>query len=480
METTPVIHEVEWLARWRGGQEVERGEGALSGRCRRLGAGFGAFDGAPGHVDAEHLEAEGGEPDRVRSGPATDVERASGSEPETLHRVDKIRVRFVGVPRKEPLLIVLVPASVCHPRSLKASLCVVPMRSAGHGRYGRLMSELTNRCYRLRSRPERLVTEDVLELVEEPVPSIGPGQALARTRYLSLDPSNRIWMSDARSYLPPVPIGDVMRGIGICEVIESQRDDMRPGDFVTGFSGWQEYVVVDDADEFPLTVLPAPLPAPAPALLGPLGHTGITAYLGIEDIADLKPGETMVVSAAAGAVGSIAAQIGKARGARVVGLAGSDDKCKHLVDEFGLDACVNYKADDWREQLDGATPDGIDVDFENAGGEIMDHVLRRINIGARIVLCGMISQYTSYGDGAGPAGQREIAQLIMRRATMRGFLVLDHADRFPEAIEYLAGLLANGQLQYDETIVEGLENAPQALNDMFSGANVGKLLIKVS
>lgn len=355
------------------------------------------------------------------------------------------------------------------------------MRPSGHPYYGRLMSDLVNPCFRLRSRPERLVTDDVLELVRESVPPIGPGQALARTRYLSLDPSNRIWMSEAPSYLPPVPIGDVMRGIGIAEVIESQRDDMKPGDFVTGFTGWQEYVVVDEAiNEFPLTVLAAPLPAPAPALLGPLGHTGITAYLGIEDIADLKPGETMVVSAAAGAVGSIAAQIGKARGARVVGLAGSDDKCKHLVDAFGLDACVNYKADDWREQLDAATPDGIDVDFENAGGEIMDHVLRRINIGARIVLCGMISQYTSYGDGDGPAGQREIAQLIMRRATMRGFLVLDHADRFPEAIAYLAGLLAEGQLQYDETIVEGLENAPQALNDMFAGTNVGKLLVKVS
>jgi NADPH2:quinone reductase len=286
-------------------------------------------------------------------------------------------------------------------------------------------------------------------------------------------------MGEAPSYLPPVPLGAVMRGIGVCEVIESQRDDLKPGDHVTGFTGWQEYVVVDDAvNEFPLTVLPAPLPAPIPALLGPLGHTGITAYLGIEDIADLQPGETMVVSAAAGAVGSIAAQIGKARGAYVVGLAGSDDKCKHMVDEFGLDACINYKASDWREQLDTATPTGIDVDFENVGGEIMDHVLTRLNIGARIPLCGMISTYTS--DGAGPAGQRQISQLIMRRATMRGFLVLDHADRFPEAIDYLAGLLAAGKLKYDETIVDGLENARDTLNDMFSGSNVGKLLIKVS
>jgi len=343
------------------------------------------------------------------------------------------------------------------------------------------MTDLTNRLFRLRQRPTKLVTDQDLEFVEEPVPAIGPGQALARTKYLSLDPSNRIWMSESPSYLPPVPLGDVMRGIGICEVIESQRDDLKPGDHVTGFTGWQEYVLVDDAvNEFPLTALPSPLPAPIPALLGPLGHTGITAYLGIEDIADLKPGETMVVSAAAGAVGSIAAQIGKARGAYVVGLAGSDDKCKHMVEEFGLDACVNYKASDWREQLDAATPNGIDVDFENAGGEIMDHVLTRLNIGARIPLCGMISQYTTYGDADGPAGQRQISQLIMRRATMRGFLVLDHADRFPEAIDYLAGLLAEGKLKYDETIVDGLENARDTLNDMFSGSNVGKLLIKVS
>jgi len=335
--------------------------------------------------------------------------------------------------------------------------------------------------FRLRQRPTGLVTGENLEFVEEPVAEIGPGQALARTKYLSLDPSNRIWMSDSRSYLPPVPIGAVMRGIGICEVIESKRDDLKPGDHVTGFTGWQEYVVVDDAvNEFPLTALPSPLPAPIPSLLGPLGHTGITAYLGIEDIADLKPGDTMVVSAAAGAVGSIAAQIGKARGAYVVGLAGSDDKCRHMVDELGLDACINYKASDWREQLDAATPNGVDVDFENVGGEIMDHALGRLNIGARIALCGMISEYSSYGDGDGPAGQRQIGQLIMQRATMRGFLVLDHVDRFPEAIDHLAGLLAEGKLKYDETIVDGLENAPTALNDLFGGSNVGKLLIKVS
>lgn len=348
-------------------------------------------------------------------------------------------------------------------------------------RYGRAMSSATNRCYRLRQRPVGAVSKADLEFTEEPVPPIGAGRALIRTLLLSIDPSNRIWMSEARSYMPPVPIDAVMRGIGICEVVESQRDGMRPGDLVSGFSGWQDYCIVDDATaELPFTVLPAPLPVPMTALLGPLGHTGITAYLGVQDIADLKPGETMVVSAAAGAVGSIAGQIGKARGARVVGLAGSTQKCRHVVEDLGFDACINYKDAGWREQLDAATPDGVDVDFENVGGEIMDHVLGRLNIGARIALCGMIAHYTAYGEGSEIPGQRQIAQLIMQRALMRGFLVLDHPDRFPEAIEYLGGLLAEGKLKYDETVIEGLENARDALNQLFEGSNVGKLLIRVA
>lgn len=343
------------------------------------------------------------------------------------------------------------------------------------------MSSNTNRCYRLRRRPVGAVTEADLELVEEPVPAVGPGQALVRTLLLSIDPTNRIWMSDARGYMPPVPVGAVMRGIGIGEVAASERDDMRPGDLVSGFCGWQDYCVVDDATaEIPFSVLPSPLPVPMPALLGPLGHTGITAYLGIEDISDLKPGETMVVSAACGAVGSIAGQIGKARGARVVGLAGSAAKCRRVVNDLGFDACVNYKDADWREQLDAATPDGIDVDFENVGGEIMDHVLGRLNVGARIALCGMIAEYNAYSEGAVLPGQRQIAQVLMQRAVMKGFLVLDHADRFAEAIEYLGGLLAAGNLTYDETLIDGLENARDALNQMFEGSNVGKLLIRVA
>jgi NADPH2:quinone reductase len=334
-----------------------------------------------------------------------------------------------------------------------------------------------NRCFRLRRRPEGVVTEQHLELVEEPVPPIGEKQALIRTLWLSLDPTNRVWMSDVRGYMPPVPIDGVMRGIGIGQVADSQRDDLKPGDFVIGLTGWQDHVVADnEANETPFTVLPSPPPVPLNLLLGALGHTGITAYIGIEDIGKPQPGETMVVSAAAGAVGSVAGQIGKARGARVVGLAGTPEKCRHVVEDFGFDACVNYKDPDWREQLDAATPDGIDVDFENVGGEIMDHVLGRMNIGARIALCGMISQYSALGS----QGQRNIGQMISTRALMKGFLVLDYVDRYPEAIGYLAGLLGEGKLKYDEMVVEGLENARDALNRMFEGANTGKLLIKVA
>lgn len=345
------------------------------------------------------------------------------------------------------------------------------------------MTDRTNRCFRLRRRPDGLVTTDDLELVEEGIPALQDGQALVRTLWLSVDPTNRIWMSDLRGYLPPVPIGAVMRGLGIGEVVESRRDDMPVGAHVTGMLGFQDHCVADDAQlEAPLTVLPDPLPAPPQALLGALGHTGITAWLGIEDICRPQAGETLVVSAAAGAVGSIAGQLGKAHGARVVGLAGTTEKCKHVVEDLGFDACVNYKDLDWQEQLADATPDGIDADFENVGGEIMDAVLNRMNIGARVALCGMISEYNDYGPGQSSTvpGQRAIGQFIMQRATMTGFLVLDHADRFPEAIGALATLAGEGKLRWTETVVEGLESTIDALNQLFAGANTGKLLVRVA
>lgn len=343
------------------------------------------------------------------------------------------------------------------------------------------MSETVNRAYRLRQRPEGELADGDLELVSEEIPELADGQALVRTELLSLDPTNRIWMSDIKGYMPPVPLGAVMRGLGIGEVVASRREDMPVGAKVSGFLGWQEYCLADDSLlEAPLSVLPEPLPAPLPAFLGALGHTGITAYVGV-DMAGLKEGETMVVSAAAGAVGSVAGQIGKERGARVVGIAGGPEKCAHVVEQLGFDACVDHRAADWRERLDAATPDGVDVDFENVGGEIMDHVLMRLNIGARIALCGMISEYNSYTGENSSAGLRNIGQLIMMRASMFGFLVLDHADRFEEAIAHLATMLGEGKLRYDETVVEGgIAAAPEALRQLFAGTNVGKLLLRVA
>jgi NADPH-dependent curcumin reductase CurA len=336
----------------------------------------------------------------------------------------------------------------------------------------------TNRCHRLRRRPDGELRPGDLELVEEPVPEPADGQAIVRVLWLSLDPTNRIWMSEVRGYMPPVQIDDVMRGLGIGEVVASRSPALPIGALVTGFTGWQEYLLVDDTSG--LTVLPEPLPGPLEAFLGVLGHTGITAWLGIEIFGRPAEGETVVVSAAAGAVGSVAGRLAKHRGARVVGIAGGPAKCTHVVDDLGFDACVDHRSPDWRAALDAATPDLIDVDFENVGGPIMDHILGRLSIGARIALCGMISQYN--GDDATERldGLINVSQLIMQRATMTGFLVLDHPDRFGEAIGALAQLLGEGRLRYDQTIVDGLDNAPAALAQLFDGSNTGKLLIRVA
>ena len=337
------------------------------------------------------------------------------------------------------------------------------------------MSDEVNRRFRLRRRPNGAVTETDLELVEESVPSTGPGQALIRTLWLSIDPANRIWMSPVDYGLPPVPIDGVMRGLGIGAVVQSRRQDMRAGDLVSGVTGWQDYALADDgANELPFTVVTPPPSASLGALLGPLGNPGITAYLGLHDIGRPQPGETLVVSAAAGAVGSIAGQIGKARGARVVGIAGSEAKCRHVVDDLGFDACINYKDADWREHFDAATSDGVDVDFENVGGSVMDHVVSRLNVGARVVLCGLMAEYNA----AEP--HLDASRILIRRALVQSFLVLDHADRYREAIDCLSGMMAGGRLKHHETVIEGLEHARDALNQMFAGANTGKLLVRVA
>jgi NADPH2:quinone reductase len=344
------------------------------------------------------------------------------------------------------------------------------------------MSDQMNRRYRLRRRPEKAtVGEEELEFVEEPVPDLREGQALIRTLYLSIDPTNWPWMLDVRSYIAPVAIGAVMRGIGVGEVVESRRQDLQVGDLVFGLPGYQDYAVSDpETDEVPFSVLPSPLPAPLSSFVGVLGHTGWTAFIGVEDIAKPQPGETMVVSAAAGAVGSVAGQLGKARGARVVGIAGSAEKCRHAVEDLGLDACINYREPDWAEQLDAATPDGIDIDYECVGGPIMDHILGRVNFRARVVLCGMICEYARYGSARGWQGQFEIPQVLLQRVTMTGFIFIDHADRFGPAVEHIAGLMAAGKLVHRETVVDGLEHARDALNGLFAGENIGKMVVRVA
>jgi NADPH-dependent curcumin reductase CurA len=331
---------------------------------------------------------------------------------------------------------------------------------------------LTNRAFRLRARPVGTPGAGDLELVHEPVRELNDGEILVRTLYLSLDPTNRLWMSDMRQYSPPVELGEVMRGIGIGEVVDSRREEIRPGMLVSGYTQWQEYCVAGPEAGF--APLPEPLDAPVTVYLGALGHTGLTAYVGM-DMAGVSAGETVVVSAAGGAVGSVAGQIAKDHGARVVGIAGGDEKCRHVVRDLGFDACIDRTAPDWRSQLDAATPDGVDVDFENVGGEVMDHVLMRLNLTARIILCGMISQYDAAGSNW--QGQVNIGQILMQRATMRGFIITDHVDQFPAGFAYLSDLYARGRLRHDETIVVGFDQAPTALHQLFTGEKIGKLLV---
>jgi NADPH-dependent curcumin reductase CurA len=333
----------------------------------------------------------------------------------------------------------------------------------------------SNRRFLLRNRPNGRITADTFELVEEPVPEIKDGEALVRTRWISLDPTNRAWIGETPTYLPPVAIGEVMRGLALGEVVASKHPSYQEGRLVQGLIGWQEWAIASDA----APLLPvAEVPGVSPSLyLGVLGMTGLTAWVGLTDIGRPQPGETVAVSAAAGAVGSVAGQIAKIKGARVVGIAGSPDKCSLLTDRLGFDAAVDYKAPDWRDQLVAATPDGIDVDFENVGGEIMDAIFARLNIRARVALCGLIS---GYNDATASPGPRHFSNLLVQRARLQGFIILDHLDRAQEAGAEIGGWLKQGKLEPLETVVEGFDQLPTAINMLFDGANTGKLVVKVA
>lgn len=336
------------------------------------------------------------------------------------------------------------------------------------------MTTKINRQWRLVSRPVDLIAESDFKWTQESLPTLEEGQILVRNIYLSLDPTNRGWLNEAENYLPPVAIGEVIRGFGIGVVEQSHNVNFPEGTFVQGLLGWQDYAVTDGTDLSEFSKDPS---VPLTAYLGLFGFIGMTAYFGLLDIGKPKVGETLVVSGAAGAVGSLVGQIGKIKGCRVVGIAGSEEKCRWLKDELGFDAAINYKTESVLESLQQYCPDGIDVYFENVGGEILDAVLNLINLRARIVLCGLISQYNATKPVPGPYN---FANILIKRAKLEGFIILDYFDRAQEALADLGEWYAQGKIKYRVDVIDGLENAPRTINKLFDGTNQGKLVIKVS
>jgi NADPH-dependent curcumin reductase len=331
---------------------------------------------------------------------------------------------------------------------------------------------MTNRQVRLQRRPSGAPTPDDFSIVDSPAPTVEDGHVLRRTIYLSLDPYMRGRMSDARSYAKPVAVGDVMVGGTVSQIIESRHSSFKPGDFVAGTDGWQEY-----ASSPPTTLRRLdPAAAPISTAIGVLGMPGLTAYVGLLDIGQAKSGETVVVSAASGAVGSVVGQLARLKGCRAVGVAGSKEKCEYLTGELGFHAAVNHRDPDLRGALTAACPNGIDVYFENVGGVVLEAVLGLINRGARIPLCGMVSQYNVRPLPPGP----NLIPLLTYRARIQGFLVSDHYDRFEAFLREVGPWVRSGELRYREDIVDGLDSAPQALIGLLEGKNFGKLLVRVS
>jgi len=334
------------------------------------------------------------------------------------------------------------------------------------------MSLLQNRQFKLTSRPVGLVKRSDFEFATTPVAEPGPGEVLVKVQYISLDPAMRGWMNEGRSYIPPVGLGEVMRAGGIGQVIVSNDPSLVVGDTVTGLTGVQDYVVAKAKEMTRVD----PRLAPQPRFLGALGMPGMTAYFGLLDVCQPKEGEMVVVSAAAGAVGSLVGQIARIKGCRAVGIAGGAAKCGYLVEELGFDAAVDYKNQDVRKGLKQHCPKGIDVYFDNVGGEILDIVLALLARKARIAICGAISQYNNLDAVQGP---KNYMSLLVNRARMEGFVVFDYAPGYREAVKAIAGWIAGGKLKAREDIVEGLETFPETLLKLFRGENFGKLVIRV-
>lgn len=324
----------------------------------------------------------------------------------------------------------------------------------------------------LSKRPVGLPDKDTWTLEDNEMPVAGEGQFVVKTAYISLDPAMRGWMNDAKSYIPPVQIGEVMRSGSVGEIVDSKHADFKVGEFVTGWGGVQEYSLTDGTN----WVKVDPKIAPLPLYIGTLGMPGMTAYFGLMRIGEPKAGETVVVSGAAGAVGSIVGQIAKIKGCRVVGIAGGAEKCQYLIDELGFDGAIDYKNEDIREGLKKECPNGVDVYFDNVGGDILNTVLTRLNMKARIVICGAISQYNNTTEVKGPSNY---LSLLVSRAKMEGMVVMDYAKDYRMAAMEMGGWLAEGKLKSKEHIEEGIENFHETFLKLFSGDKKGKLILKV-
>jgi NADPH-dependent curcumin reductase CurA len=335
------------------------------------------------------------------------------------------------------------------------------------------MSGQTARRWYFNERPKEMIEDSTLVLREEPLPELEDGQFLFRTLYLSLDATNRVWLSDWDIYMEPVRIGEPMRGFVFGEIVESKNPDFPVGAHAAGLHSWSDYIVTDGAG---FSVFPSLDGINLAEAFAVLSVAGPTAYVGLHDIGKLKTGDTVVVSGAAGAVGTMVGQIAKNEGCTVIGIAGSDEKCAMLTNDLGFDGAINYKSENVTERLGALCPEGIDLCFENVGGDILDASLTHMKDFGHVVICGLISSYNSDEPIPGPYMFRN---LIMRRLTVRGFVILDHEDRFPEAMAALAGWLAEGKLTMPLHIVEGLEAAPKALNLLYTGGNTGKLLVKI-
>jgi NADPH-dependent curcumin reductase CurA len=334
------------------------------------------------------------------------------------------------------------------------------------------MPSIVNRQILLKSRPTGMPALENFETVERPLPEPGDGEVLTKTLYLSLDPYMRGRMSDAKSYAAPAELGKPMVGGTVGEIVASKNPSFAVGDIVLAYGGWQQYAVAKPASLRKLD----PKAAPISTALGVLGMPGMTAYCGLLEIGQPKPGETVVVAAASGAVGSVVGQIAKIKGARAVGVAGGADKCRYVVNELGFDACIDHRAPDLAQQLEAACPKGIDVYFENVGGAVQQAVWPLLNPFARVPVCGVIAQYNATAPSPGP----DIATVLRKRLLVRGFIVWDFATKEPDFLRDVAAWIREGKLKYREDVVEGLDQAPDAFLGLLKGKNFGKLLVKVS